>query len=282
MIVDTTAVRGVEVRAGRLRARAGGDAGRRREHGLRTMARGADRLLAELRRARRRRAGARRRAARCRATLFVPADLRRDAWDNVPLPIGCGQTISQPLVVARMCELLELRRRRAGARRRHRLRLPRRAAGAAGARTSTASSCTPSCPSARGAAWPRPGSRTSRWRSATARAACPSTRPTTRSTSPRPRGAGSRRRSSTSSPRAAGWSRRSRTATSGSCCCAGRGGRSLHRLERVRFVPLRSADEAEAGLGRYSRPTFAHGLPSTITTSAVKSLAPRISDEPTP
>jgi protein-L-isoaspartate(D-aspartate) O-methyltransferase len=26
-----------------------------------------------------------------------------------PLPIGCGQTISQPLVVARMCELLELR-----------------------------------------------------------------------------------------------------------------------------------------------------------------------------
>ena len=32
-----------------------------------------------------------------------------EAWDNVPLPIGAGQTISQPLVVARMCELLELR-----------------------------------------------------------------------------------------------------------------------------------------------------------------------------
>jgi protein-L-isoaspartate(D-aspartate) O-methyltransferase len=30
------------------------------------------------------------------------------AWDNAPLPIGKGQTISQPLVVARMCELLEL------------------------------------------------------------------------------------------------------------------------------------------------------------------------------
>src|SRR3954471_13654970 len=30
------------------------------------------------------------------------------AWDNAPLPIGAGQTISQPLVVARMCELLEL------------------------------------------------------------------------------------------------------------------------------------------------------------------------------
>ena len=40
---------------------------------------------------------------------FVPAELQDEAWDNIPLPIGCGQTISQPLVVARMCELLELR-----------------------------------------------------------------------------------------------------------------------------------------------------------------------------
>jgi protein-L-isoaspartate(D-aspartate) O-methyltransferase len=39
---------------------------------------------------------------------FVPEALAREAWDNVPLPIGSGQTISQPLVVARMCELLEL------------------------------------------------------------------------------------------------------------------------------------------------------------------------------
>src|SRR5918997_2787145 len=39
---------------------------------------------------------------------FVPQDLRDEAWENAPLPIGCGQTISQPLVVARMCELLEL------------------------------------------------------------------------------------------------------------------------------------------------------------------------------
>lgn len=38
---------------------------------------------------------------------FVPPELRRDAWQNVPLPIGAGQTISAPLVVARMCELLE-------------------------------------------------------------------------------------------------------------------------------------------------------------------------------
>ena len=40
--------------------------------------------------------------------LFVPPDLRDHAWENAPLPIGAGQTISQPLVVARMGELLEL------------------------------------------------------------------------------------------------------------------------------------------------------------------------------
>jgi protein-L-isoaspartate(D-aspartate) O-methyltransferase len=39
---------------------------------------------------------------------FVPPGLRAEAWENIPLPIGAGQTISQPLVVARMCELLEL------------------------------------------------------------------------------------------------------------------------------------------------------------------------------
>jgi protein-L-isoaspartate(D-aspartate) O-methyltransferase len=39
---------------------------------------------------------------------FVPVRRAAEAWDNVALPIGSGQTISQPLVVARMCELLEL------------------------------------------------------------------------------------------------------------------------------------------------------------------------------
>jgi protein-L-isoaspartate(D-aspartate) O-methyltransferase len=39
---------------------------------------------------------------------FVPEQHAAEAWDNVALPIGSGQTISQPLVVARMCELLEL------------------------------------------------------------------------------------------------------------------------------------------------------------------------------
>ena len=39
---------------------------------------------------------------------FVPEGLRSQAWENAQLPIGAGQTISQPLVVARMCEVLEL------------------------------------------------------------------------------------------------------------------------------------------------------------------------------
>ncbi len=39
---------------------------------------------------------------------FVPADQRGRAYENVALPIGSGQTISQPLVVARMLEALSL------------------------------------------------------------------------------------------------------------------------------------------------------------------------------
>lgn len=41
--------------------------------------------------------------------LFVPVALRDRAYDNAALPIGQGQTISQPLVVARMLEVLMLR-----------------------------------------------------------------------------------------------------------------------------------------------------------------------------
>ena len=40
--------------------------------------------------------------------LFVPTQDRGRAYENVALPIRCGQTISQPLVVARMLEMLEL------------------------------------------------------------------------------------------------------------------------------------------------------------------------------
>ena len=40
--------------------------------------------------------------------LFVPENQRRFAYEDYPLPIGYGQTISQPYIVALMTELLEL------------------------------------------------------------------------------------------------------------------------------------------------------------------------------
>ncbi|TML16052.1 MAG: protein-L-isoaspartate(D-aspartate) O-methyltransferase [Actinobacteria bacterium] len=41
--------------------------------------------------------------------LFVPESLRDRAYDDAALPIGGGQTISQPYMVARICEALALR-----------------------------------------------------------------------------------------------------------------------------------------------------------------------------
>src|SRR5512146_3543815 len=41
--------------------------------------------------------------------LFVPADCRHHAYRNIPLPIGHGQTISQPYVVALMTQALRLK-----------------------------------------------------------------------------------------------------------------------------------------------------------------------------
>jgi len=40
--------------------------------------------------------------------LFVPASFRHFAYDDCPLPIGEGQTISQPYIVAQMTEALSL------------------------------------------------------------------------------------------------------------------------------------------------------------------------------
>jgi protein-L-isoaspartate(D-aspartate) O-methyltransferase len=42
--------------------------------------------------------------------LFVPEDVRSFAYDDQPLPIGEGQTISQPYIVALMTESLGLKR----------------------------------------------------------------------------------------------------------------------------------------------------------------------------
>src|SRR3954449_830731 len=40
---------------------------------------------------------------------FVPPSLRDRAWEDGALPIGAGQTISQPSLVAHMVDLLDLR-----------------------------------------------------------------------------------------------------------------------------------------------------------------------------
>ncbi len=39
---------------------------------------------------------------------FVPPDEQNLAYEDIPLPIGLGQTISQPFIVALMTEMLEL------------------------------------------------------------------------------------------------------------------------------------------------------------------------------
>lgn len=41
--------------------------------------------------------------------VFVPSNLRASAYDDTPLPLARGQTISQPFIVALMSEMLALR-----------------------------------------------------------------------------------------------------------------------------------------------------------------------------
>ena len=47
--------------------------------------------------------------SRVQRELFVPAEERARAYADAALPIGSGQTISQPYMVARICEVLALR-----------------------------------------------------------------------------------------------------------------------------------------------------------------------------
>ena len=42
--------------------------------------------------------------------IFVEESLRKKAYDNIALPIDCGQTISQPLVVALMTQFLDIKK----------------------------------------------------------------------------------------------------------------------------------------------------------------------------
>jgi protein-L-isoaspartate(D-aspartate) O-methyltransferase len=46
--------------------------------------------------------------ARVPRELFVPESVRKSAYEDHPLPIGCDQTISQPFIIAYMTENLEL------------------------------------------------------------------------------------------------------------------------------------------------------------------------------
>jgi protein-L-isoaspartate(D-aspartate) O-methyltransferase len=48
--------------------------------------------------------------ARVKRELFIPENLRDMAYRDVPLPIGHGQTISAPHMVAIMCDLLDLQK----------------------------------------------------------------------------------------------------------------------------------------------------------------------------
>jgi len=41
--------------------------------------------------------------------LFMPEQYRREAYEDYPLPIGEGQTISQPYIVALMTQMLEIK-----------------------------------------------------------------------------------------------------------------------------------------------------------------------------
>jgi protein-L-isoaspartate(D-aspartate) O-methyltransferase len=45
-----------------------------------------------------------------RRHMFVPENMRKFAYNDEPLPIGKGQTISQPYIVAYMTEVLQLAR----------------------------------------------------------------------------------------------------------------------------------------------------------------------------
>lgn len=64
---------------------------------------------------------------------FIDEAFEHKAWENIALPIGQGQTISQPYMVARMTELLELTPQSRVLENWHRFRLSDGDSGASGA-----------------------------------------------------------------------------------------------------------------------------------------------------
>ena len=79
---------------------------------------------------------------------FVAPGLRHRAYDDAPLPIEDGQTISQPYIVALMLEAAAIRADRPGARDRRRLGLCQRHRRACSPPMSSRSSATPAWPPA--------------------------------------------------------------------------------------------------------------------------------------
>ena len=62
--------------------------------------------------------------------LFIPPELRADAYEDIALPIGQGQTISQPYIVALMTQALRLTPDEPRPGSGHGIGLPGRSAGA--------------------------------------------------------------------------------------------------------------------------------------------------------
>ncbi len=108
------------------------------------------------------------RCARCRGISSSRITCAARAYGDHALPIGAAQTISQPYIVARMSELLEVGPDALGARDRHRQRRTRRRSWASWRGGSTASSGWPSWRRRRSRGCASSGSTTSRSRSSTA------------------------------------------------------------------------------------------------------------------
>ena len=152
---------------------------------------------------------------------FVAPETAGIAYADQALPIDCGQTISQPYVVAYMTEQLDVAAAPPRARSRHRLGLSGRRAVAAGARGGEHRALSHARRRRRARACRRSATIMSRWWRATALPACrPRRRSTASSSPPRPRRC--RRRWSISSP------------TTASCCC--RSGRIIGAQHIVKLT----------------------------------------------
>ena len=136
--------------------------------------------------------------------LFVPPEERQRAYADAALPIGSGQTISQPYMVARICEVLAL----TGSERVLDVGTGSGYQAAVLAELAAEVVTIERIPELAEAGEARagggPDTRTSRCASGTGRSACPTARRSRRSRSRRRRRRSQRRSTSSSSP-AGGW-----------------------------------------------------------------------------